>query len=194
MNENKDIIVINKYSSRRLYNTTSSEYVTLDDLCKLINDGKNFKIIDKDSSKDITNQYLLQIISDLENKEGSVFPQDVLKDIILSYNNTAQKFMPDLLSKTFEAFRQQQENFLKAFNAEDQHNKLKKENADFFEEWQKSQTDIMEKIMQPWIKNPMFNAKKDEQSSDPEATKNDEIDVLRQQIDELRDIITKKNT
>ncbi|RPH07425.1 MAG: polyhydroxyalkanoate synthesis repressor PhaR [Alphaproteobacteria bacterium TMED194] len=194
MNENKDIIVINKYSSRRLYNTTSSEYVTLDDLCKLINDGKNFKIIDKDSSKDITNQYLLQIISDLENKEGSVFPQDVLKDIILSYNNTAQKFMPDLLSKTFEAFRQQQENFLKAFNAEDQQNKLKKENEDFFEEWQKSQTDIMEKIMQPWIKNPMFNAKKDEQSSDPEATKNDEIDVLRQQIDELRDIITKKNT
>ncbi len=194
MNENKDIIVINKYSSRRLYNTTSSEYVTLDDLCKLINDGKNFKIIDKDSSKDITNQYLLQIISDLENKEGSVFPQDVLKDIILSYNNTAQKFMPDLLSKTFEAFRQQQENFLKAFNAEDQQNKLKKENADFFEEWQKSQTDIMEKIMQPWIKNPMFNAKKDEQSSDPVATKNDEIDVLRQQIDELRDIITKKNT
>ena len=197
MNENKDIIVINKYSSRRLYNTNSSEYVTLDDLCKLINDGKNFKIIDKDSGKDITNQYLLQIISDLENKEGSVFPQDVLKDIILSYNNTAQKFMPDLLSKTFEVFRQQQENFLKAFNAEDQQNKHKSESTDFFEEWQKNQTDIMEKMMQPWIKNPMFNAKKDEQSSDPEATKNnknDEIDVLRQQIDELRDIITKKNT
>ncbi|MFL2793732.1 MAG: polyhydroxyalkanoate synthesis repressor PhaR [Paracoccaceae bacterium] len=194
MNDNKDIIVINKYSSRRLYNTNSSEYVTLDDLCKLINDGKNFKIIDKDSSKDITNQYLLQIISDLENKEGSVFPQDVLKDIILSYNNTAQKFMPDLLSKTFEVFRQQQENFLKAFNAEDQQNKPNNESTDFFEEWQKNQTDIMEKMMQPWINNPMFNAKKDEQSSDPEATKNDEIDVLRQQIDELRDIITKKNT
>ena len=196
MNENKDVIVINKYSSRRLYNTNSSEYVTLDYLCKLINDGKNFKIIDKDSGKDITNQYLLQIISDLENKEGSVFPQDVLKDIILSYNNTAQKFMPDLLSKTFEVFRQQQENFLKAFNAEDQQNTPKSESTDFFEEWQKNQTDIMEKMMQPWIKNPMFNAKKDEQSSDPEATKNnknDEIDVLKQQIEELRDIITKKN-
>ena len=197
MNENKDIIVINKYSSRRLYNTNSSEYVTLDDLCKLINSGENFKIIDKDSGKDITNQYLLQIISDLENKEGSVFPQDVLKDIILSYNNTAQKFMPDILSKTFEVFRQQQENFLKAFNAEDQQNKTKNESSDFFEEWQKNQTDIMEKMMQPWIKNPMFNANKDVQSSDSEATKNnknDEIDVLKQQIDELRDIITKKNT
>ncbi|MDC3108184.1 polyhydroxyalkanoate synthesis repressor PhaR [Paracoccaceae bacterium] len=197
MNENKDIIVINKYSSRRLYNTNSSEYVTLDDLCKLINAGKNFKIIDKDSGKDITNQYLLQIISDLENKEGSVFPQDVLKDIILSYNNTAQKFMPDLLSKTFEVFRQQQENFLKAFNAEDRQNKQKNESSDFFDEWQKNHTDIMEKMMSPWIKNPMFNAKKDEQSSGSEATKNnknDEIDVLRRQIDELRNIITKKNT
>ena len=197
MNENKDVIVINKYSSRRLYNTNSSEYVTLDDLCKLINAGKNFKIIDKDSGKDITNQYLLQIISDLENKEGSVFPQDVLKDIILSYNNTAQKFMPDLLSKTFEVFRQQQENFLKAFNAEDRQNKPKNESSDFFEEWQKNQTDIMEKMMQPWIKNPIFNHKENEQSSDSEAikiNKNHEIDVLRQQIDELRDIITKKNT
>ena len=77
MDNDSDTIIINKYSSRRLYNTNSSEYVTLDDLCRLINEGKNFKIIDKDSGKDITNQYLLQIISDLENKEGNVFPQDV---------------------------------------------------------------------------------------------------------------------
>ena len=197
MNEKDDIIIINKYSSRRLYNTNSSEYVTLDDLCKLINAGKNFKIIDKDSGKDITNQYLLQIISDLENKEGSVFPQDVLKDIILSYNNTAQTFMPDLLSKTFEVFRQQQENFLNAFHSEDQPNKSKDESSDFLKEWQKNQTDIMEKMMQPWLNNTMLNAKQDEQSPDPTATKNnksDEIDVLRRQIDELRDIITKKNT
>lgn len=197
MNKNEDIIIINKYSSRRLYNTNSSEYVTLDDLCKLINAGKNFKIIDKDSGKDITNQYLLQIISDLENKEGSVFPQDVLKDIILSYNNTAQNFMPDLLSKTFEVFRQQQNNFLNAFHSQDQSNKSKDESSDFLEEWQKNQTDMMEKMMQPWLNNTMFNAKEDKQSPNPTAAKNnksDEIDVLRQQIDELRDIITKKNT
>ena len=197
MNEKDDTIIINKYSSRRLYNTNSSEYVTLDDLCKLINAGKNFKIIDKESGKDITNQYLLQIISDLENKEGSVFPQDVLKDIILSYNNTAQTFMPDLLSKTFEVFRQQQQNFLNAFHSEDHPNKSKDESSDFLKEWQKSQTDVIEKMMQPWLNNTMLNAKQDEQSPDPTATKNnksDEIDVLRRQIDELRDIITKKNT
>ena len=198
MDNNSDTIIINKYSSRRLYNTNSSEYVTLDDLCKLINEGKNFKIIDKDSGKDITNQYLLQIISDLENKEGNVFPQDVLKEIILSYNNTAQKFMPEILSKTFEVFHQQQQSFLKAFNSPAEQNKSSENSAAFFEEWQKSQAEIMEKMMQPWLNNPLFkeNATKEPSNPNPLRDRNDkeEIDSLRQQIEELRDIITKKSS
>ena len=198
MASNSDIIIINKYSSRRLYNTNSSEYVTLDDLCWLINQGKNFKIIDKDSGKDITNQYLLQIISDLENKEGNVFPQDVLKEIILSYNNTAQKFMPEILSKTFEVFHQQQQSFLKAFKSPAEENKSSENNAAFFEEWQKSQTEIMEKMMQPWLNNPLFKEKTTKEPADSNVPKDrndkEEIDSLRQQIEELRDIITKKKS
>ena len=197
MSASEDTIIINKYSSRRLYNTASSEYVTLEDLYNLINSGKSFKILDKDSGKDITNQYLLQIISDLENKEGSVFPQDVLKQIILSYNNTAQKFMPDILSRTFEVFHQQQRSFLKAFNSGEERNKETNESSDLFDEWRKNQTEFMERMIQPWLNNPMFNAKQDEKSPEPAATnskQSDEIDVLRRQIDELRDIITKKNT
>ena len=196
MSASEDMIIINKYSSRRLYNTKSSEYVTLEDLYNLINSGKSFKIIDKDSGKDITNQYLLQIISDLENKEGSVFPQDVLKQIILSYNNTAQKFMPDILSRTFEVFHQQQKSFLKAFNSGEERNKETNESSDLFDEWQKNQTEIMEKMMQPWLNNPIFNTNHREQNAETSTTKNnnnDEIDALRQQIDELRDIITKKD-
>ena len=198
MVNNSDTIIINKYSSRRLYNTNSSEYVTLDDLCKLINDGKNFKIIDKDTGKDITNQYLLQIISDLENKEGNVFPQDVLKEIILSYNNTAQKFMPEILSKTFEVFHQQQQSFLKAFNSPAEENKSSENSAAFFEEWQKSQAEIMEKLMQPWLNNPIFKEKTTKEPANynvpRDGNDNEEIDSLRQQIEELRDIITKKSS
>ena len=198
MVNNSDTIIINKYSSRRLYNTNSSEYVTLDDLCKLINDGKNFKIIDKDTGKDITNQYLLQIISDLENKEGNVFPQDVLKEIILSYNNTAQKFMPEILSKTFEVFHQQQQSFLKAFNAPAEENKSSESSAVFFEEWQKSQAEIMEKMMQPWLNNPIFKEKTTKEPAKYNVPRDgndkEEIDSLRQQIEELRDIITKKSS
>ena len=198
MDNNSDTIIINKYSNRRLYNTHSSEYVTLDDLCKLINEGKNFKIIDKDSGKDITNQYLLQIISDLENKEGNVFPQDVLKEIILSYNNTAQKFMPEILSKTFEVFHQQQQSFLKAFNAPAEENKSSENSAVFFEEWQKSQAEIMEKMMQPWLNNPIFKEKTTKKPANYNVPRDgndkEEIDSLRQQIEELRDIITKKSS
>jgi len=198
MDNDSDTIIINKYSSRRLYNTNSSEYVTLDDLCRLINEGKNFKIIDKDSGKDITNQYLLQIISDLENKEGNVFPQDVLKEIILSYNNTAQKFMPEILSKTFEVFHQQQQSFLKAFNSPAEENKSSENSTAFFEEWQKSQAEIMEKMMQPWLNNPIFKEKttKEPAKYNVPRDRNDkeEIDSLRQQIEELRDIITKKRS
>ena len=198
MDNNSDTIIINKYSSRRLYNTNSSEYVTLDDLCKLINEGKNFKIIDKDSGKDITNQYLLQIISDLENKEGNVFPQDVLKEIILSYNNTAQKFMPEILSKTFEVFHQQQQSFLKAFNSPAEENKSSENSAAFFEEWQKSQAEIMEKMMQPWLNNPIFKEKTTKEPANYNVPRDgndkEEIDSLRQQIEELRDIITKKSS
>ena len=198
MDNNSDTIIINKYSSRRLYNTNSSEYVTLDDLCKLINEGKNFKIIDKDSGKDITNQYLLQIISDLENKEGNVFPQDVLKEIILSYNNTAQKFMPEILSKTFEVFHQQQQSFLKAFNSPAEENKSSENSAAFFEEWQKSQAEIMEKMMQPWLNNPIFKEKTTKEPAKYNVPRDgndkEEIDSLRQQIEELRDIITKKSS
>ena len=197
MDNDSDTIIINKYSSRRLYNTNSSEYVTLDDLCRLINEGENFKIIDKDSGKDITNQYLLQIISDLENKEGNVFPQDVLKEIILSYNNTAQKFMPEILSKTFEVFHQQQQSFLKAFNSPAKENKSSENSAVFFEEWQKSQGEIMEKMMQPWLNNPIFKEKTTKEPAKYNVPRDgndkEEIDSLRQQIEELRDIITKKN-
>ena len=198
MDNNSDTIIINKYSSRRLYNTNSSEYVTLDDLCKLINEGKNFKIIDKDSGKDITNQYLLQIISDLENKGGNVFPQDVLKEIILSYNNTAQKFMPEILSKTFEVFHQQQQSFLKAFNSPAEENKSSENSTAFFEEWQKSQAEIMEKMIQPWLNNPIFKEKTTKEPAKYNVPRDgndkEEIDSLRQQIEELRDIITKKSS
>ena len=70
-------ILITRYSSRRLYNTNSSEYVTLEEISTLIKSGKNIKIIDKQTGEDLTKQYLLQIISDIENKDGNVLPENL---------------------------------------------------------------------------------------------------------------------
>ena len=77
-------ILITRYSSRRLYNTNSSEYVTLEEISTLIKSGKNIKIIDKQTGEDLTKQYLLQIISDIENKDGNVLPENMLTEIIKS--------------------------------------------------------------------------------------------------------------
>ena len=68
-----DKIIITKYSSRRLYNTQTSEYVTLDQIAEFIRDGKEVHIIDKETNEDVTNQYLLQIISDYEIKKRRIY-------------------------------------------------------------------------------------------------------------------------
>ena len=105
--------------------------------------------------------------------------------------------MPEILSKTFEVFHQQQQSFLKAFNSPAKENKSSESSAVFLEEWQKSQAEIMEKMMKPWLNNPLFKEKttKEPYNSNVPKDRNDkeEIDSLRQQIEELRDIITKKN-
>ena len=103
-----EFILITRYSSRRLYNTNTSEYVTLDEVYALIKEGKNIKIIDKQSQEDLTKQYLLQIISEIENKEGNVLPENMLTEIIKSYSNATQKIMPDMVAKTFEFYKNQQ--------------------------------------------------------------------------------------
>ena len=105
--------------------------------------------------------------------------------------------MPEVLSKTFEVFHQQQQSFLKAFNSPAKENMSSESSGVFFEEWQKSQAEIMEKMMQPWLNNPLFKEKTSEEPSNSNLSKDknnvEEIDSLRQQIEELRDIITKKN-
>ena len=71
MSLNDEAIIIHKYASRRLYNTSTSKYVTLDDISRLIKKDFLIKILDKETGNDCTNQYLLQIISNYEEKNGS---------------------------------------------------------------------------------------------------------------------------
>ena len=112
-------ILITRYPNRRLYNTNSSEYVNLSGVSNLVKEGKNIKIVDKESGEDLTKQYLLQIISDEENKDGNILPESILIEIIKNYNDASQKIMPDMLEKTFEFYQKQQNEFLKNFPTKD---------------------------------------------------------------------------
>ncbi|WP_042244723.1 polyhydroxyalkanoate synthesis repressor PhaR [Paracoccus sp. PAMC 22219] len=101
-------LLIKRYASRRLYNTQTSDYVTLEDIAGFIRDGREVKIIDLKSGDDLTRQYLLQIIAEHESRGESVLPLDVLTDLVRSYTTNAQSVVPQFLAASFEMLREGQ--------------------------------------------------------------------------------------
>lgn len=98
-------LLIKRYASRRLYNTQTSDYVTLEDIAGFIRDGREVKIIDLKSGHDLTRQYLLQIIAEHESRGESVLPLEVLTDLVRSYTTNAQSVVPQFLAASFEMLR-----------------------------------------------------------------------------------------
>ena len=98
-------LLIKRYASRRLYNTETSDYVTLDDIAGFIRDGREVQIIDLKSGDDLTRQYLLQIIAEHESRGENVLPVNVLNDLVRSYTTQAQSVVPQFLAASFEMFR-----------------------------------------------------------------------------------------
>ncbi|RJE80042.1 polyhydroxyalkanoate synthesis repressor PhaR [Paracoccus sp. JM45] len=98
-------LLIKRYASRRLYNTETSDYVTLEDIAAFIRDGREVKIIDLKSGDDLTRQYMLQIIAEHESRGESVLPLDVLTDLVRSYTTNAQSVVPQFLAASFEMLR-----------------------------------------------------------------------------------------
>lgn len=95
-------LLIKRYASRRLYNTETSDYVTLDDISNFIRGGREVQIIDLKSGDDLTRQYLLQIIAEHESRGDNVLPTNVLTDLVRSYTNQAQSVVPQFLAMSFE--------------------------------------------------------------------------------------------
>ena len=111
-------LLIKRYASRRLYNTETSDYVTLEDIAVFIRAGREVQIVDLKSGDDLTRQYLLQIIAEHESRGESVLPVDVLTDLVRSYTSQAASVVPEFLQASFEMLRDGQskalENMTKA--------------------------------------------------------------------------------
>ena len=101
-------LLIKRYASRRLYNTETSDYVTLDDIAAFIREGREVKIVDLKSGDELTRQYLLQIIAEHEGRGENVLPIDVLTDLVRSYTTSAQSVVPQFLAASFEMLREGQ--------------------------------------------------------------------------------------
>ena len=195
-----DKIIITKYSSRRLYNTQTSEYVTLDQIAEFIRDGKEIQIIDKETNEDVTNQYLLQIISDYEIKKGASIPKDILTEIIKSYSDASKNFMPEILSQTFNFMKENQEKFLKSFNSNFDVNSNNEKSTETLKNWQDFQSQMMSNIMYPWYDNSntedSSETKKSEKAPKEEPKQENyksDIDLMKEQIAKLQKQLNEKN-
>ena len=108
MAEDAKPLLIKRYASRRLYNTETSDYVTLEDIASFIREGREVQIVDLKTGDDLTRQYLLQIIAEHESRGENVLPVDVLTDLVRSYTTSAQSVVPQFLAASFEMLREGQ--------------------------------------------------------------------------------------
>ncbi|KQT69926.1 MULTISPECIES: polyhydroxyalkanoate synthesis repressor PhaR [unclassified Aureimonas] len=112
MAKTTDVTVIKKYANRRLYNTGTSTYVTLENLAAMVKGNEEFVVQDAKSGEDITHSVLTQIIFEQENKVGqNMMPIAFLRQLIRFYGDQMQMVIPSYLEQSMTAFAQEQEGF-----------------------------------------------------------------------------------
>jgi polyhydroxyalkanoate synthesis repressor PhaR len=102
-------VVVKKYANRRLYNTATSSYVTLDDLARMIKEGGDFVVKDAKTGEDLTRSVLTQIIVEQEQKGQNLLPISFLRQLISFYGDSMQFLVPGYLEQAMTAFAKNQE-------------------------------------------------------------------------------------
>jgi len=105
-------VIIKKYANRRLYNTETSSYITLEHLAAMTREGRDFKVVDAKTEEDITHNVLTQIIMEEESRGGqSMLPVNFLRQVISLYGDSMQAMVPGYLEASMDSFRRNQDQF-----------------------------------------------------------------------------------
>ena len=164
-----DKVTIKKYANRRLYDTESSSYVTLDRLAQMIREGRDFEVVDAKSGEDITHQVLTQIIVEEEARGGStLLPVNFLRQIIGLYGNSMQGLVPQYLESAMASFQTNQASFRDAFGA-NIFTDIAKRNMALFEQFTHGS-----------------GSKREEPAPAVETPEGSEVDALRAELDALK--------
>ncbi|TNE47355.1 MAG: polyhydroxyalkanoate synthesis repressor PhaR, partial [Sphingomonadales bacterium] len=110
-----DTVIVKKYANRRLYNTSTSSYITLDDLATMVRENVEFQVLDAKTGDDITHSILTQIIMDEEASGEQMLPVSFLRQLIGMYGNSMQAMMPSYLEAAMTNFRENQGKIREAF-------------------------------------------------------------------------------
>lgn len=180
-------LLIKRYASRRLYNTETSDYVTLEDIAGFIREGREVQIIDLKSGDDLTRQYLLQIIAEHESRgEESVLPVDVLNDLVRSYMSPTASVVPEFLKSSFEMLRTGQSRVMENITTINPMSKMPG-----FEAMQAQQEAFM-KAMTGGLAQGWSAPTSSEEEPEAEATEvKDDLDGIKQQLAELQEKLSK---
>jgi len=190
--ETEKPLLIKRYASRRLYNTETSDYVTLEDIAGFIRAGRDVKIVDLKSGDDLTRQYLLQIVAEHESRGESVLPIAVLTDLVRSYTTQAQSIVPQFLAMSFDMLRESQSKMMENFTA--MPGAMNPMSG--FEAMKRQQQAFLASMMPGWKgTEPMRDDEAAEEaaarSRELSEAERAELDDIRQQLAELKEKMSK---
>lgn len=199
-------ITIKKYANRRLYNTATSSYVTLDHLSEMVKAGNDFLVFDAKTGEDITRPVLTQIIFEEEGKGQNLLPIQFLRQLIRFYGDSMQAFVPSYLELSMESFTRNQEQFRtqmqEAFGGGSQAMRdfedLVRQNVSMFQNTFRMFTPFVPNLTNAQAEMraqvPTANASADQAQREPsaEAKKaNEEIVELKTQLAQMRELVEK---
>ncbi|MCZ7660246.1 MAG: polyhydroxyalkanoate synthesis repressor PhaR [Xanthobacteraceae bacterium] len=184
MAKSDEPVTIKKYANRRLYNTGTSTYVTLEDLAGMVKSGEDFVVYDAKTGEDITRSVLTQIIFEQENKEGgqNLLPIAFLRQLIRFYGDSMQMLVPRYLEVSIDSLTREQEKFrnqmAQAFGVN---------TFGTLEEQARRNMEMFERaftMFTPFVRRE--EADEGEKPREPAATGTGEIDELKRQLSEMR--------
>ena len=196
-NGTADPIIIKKYANRRLYNTGTSSYITLEQLCEMVKEGVEFEVRDARTGEDITRQVLAQIIFEEENKGQHLLPIQFLRQLIRFYGDSLQAFVPSYLELSMESFSKNQNELRQKF-ADALGGKLGYRD---FEQLTRQNLQMFDRAMrmfspfgamgawgsqEPPASGARAAEKPEAQDASQPAQRKDEIDELKDQVEAMR--------
>lgn len=171
-------IIIKKYANRRLYNTRSSSYITLEDLARMTRENADFQVLDAKTGNDITHAILTQIIMDEEACGEQMLPLSFLRQLIGMYGNQMQALMPPYLEASMQHFRDNQLKLQEAFESS-----MK---PDAFAKLARTNMAMFKAASEAFMPQAMGTAGPAGERASERPSEREEIDKLRAQMAEMQ--------
>jgi polyhydroxyalkanoate synthesis repressor PhaR len=175
MAKSADKVTIKKYANRRLYDTESSSYITLDRLAEMVREGREFEVVDAKTGEDITRTVLTQIIVDEEARGSTMLPVNFLKQLIGLYGNSMQGMVPQYLEAAMDAFQRNQSAMRDAFGGK------------VFADLAKRNMEMFEGASRAFGTKPQKANPKPKSAADKPPPSEAELEQLRAELAALRD-------